>query len=87
MQFENEVLRKIFGPSKEAATGGWRKYIFMSFPSIVRFNKSRRKTWVGRVTRMVELRNGYNILMEIFERRDHLRDKDVDGKIIVKWFV
>jgi hypothetical protein len=23
--FENKVLRRIFGPNREAATGGWRK--------------------------------------------------------------
>jgi hypothetical protein len=49
--FENRVLRRIFGPKRDEATGGWIKlhnveiHDLYSSPSIVRVIKSRRITW------------------------------------------
>jgi hypothetical protein len=46
--FENRVLRKISGPKRDEATGGWRKlhneelHNLYSLPSIIRIAKSRR---------------------------------------------
>jgi hypothetical protein len=46
--FENRVRRRIFGPKKDEATGGWRKlhneelHGLYSSPSIVRVIKVRR---------------------------------------------
>jgi hypothetical protein len=45
--FENRVLRRIFGPKRDEATGGWRKLHneelrdFYSSPIIIRTIKSR----------------------------------------------
>jgi hypothetical protein len=53
--FENRVLRRIFGPKRNGATGGWRKlhneelHNLYSSPSIIRIIKSRRMRWVGHV--------------------------------------
>ena len=58
--FENRVLRRIFGPKKDAVTGEWRKIhneelndLYCS-PNIVRVIKSRRMRWAGHVARMEE---------------------------------
>jgi hypothetical protein len=41
--------------------------------------------WAGHVTRMVERRNIYDILIGKREgKRDHLEEIDVDGKIILE---
>ena len=50
--FENRVLRRIFGPKRDAVTGNWRKINneelndLYSLPSIVQVIKARIK-WVG----------------------------------------
>jgi hypothetical protein len=51
--FENRVLRRIFGPKRDEATGEWRKvhneelnYLYSS-PNIVGLIKSRRMGWAG----------------------------------------
>jgi hypothetical protein len=52
------LLRRIFGPKKDEATGGWRKrhneelHDLYSSPIIVRVIKSRRIRWAGHVARM-----------------------------------
>jgi hypothetical protein len=46
--FENRVLRRIFGPTRDEVTGEWRKlhdgelHNLYSSPDIIRQNKSRR---------------------------------------------
>jgi hypothetical protein len=53
--FENRVLRRIFGPKRDEAFGGWRKLHneelrdLYSSPNIVRMMKSRRMRWAGHV--------------------------------------
>jgi hypothetical protein len=50
-------------------TGGWRKlhneelHNLYSSPSKIRIIKSRRMRWAGHVTRMVEKRNVYRLLV------------------------
>jgi hypothetical protein len=67
--FENRVLRRIFGPKRDAVMGGWRKlhseelHNLYSSPSIIRIIKSRRMRWVGHVARMREKRNVYRLLV------------------------
>jgi hypothetical protein len=67
--FENRVLRRIFGPTRDEMTGGWRKlhneelHGLYSSPGIVRVIKARRMRWVGHVARMGEVRGAYNILV------------------------
>jgi hypothetical protein len=53
-EFENRMLRRIFGPKRDEVTGCWRKlheelHNFYSSPSIIRMFKSRKMTWAGHV--------------------------------------
>jgi hypothetical protein len=67
--FENRVLRRIFGPKRDEATGKCRKlhsgelHILYSSPDIIRQIKSRRMRWAGHVARMGEGRNVYRLFM------------------------
>jgi hypothetical protein len=67
--FENRVLRRIFGPKRDAVTAQWRKlhngelHSLYSSPDIIRQIKSRRMRWTGHVARMGEGRNVYRVLM------------------------
>jgi hypothetical protein len=51
--FENRVLRRIFGPKRDKATGEWRRLHneelngLYSSPNIIRVIKSRRMRWAG----------------------------------------
>jgi hypothetical protein len=58
--FENRVLRGIFGPKRDGATGEWRRLhnkelndLYLS-PNIILVIKSRRMRWAGQVVRMGE---------------------------------
>jgi hypothetical protein len=69
MVFENRVLRRVFGPKRDEATGEWRKlhieelnYLY-SLPNIVRVVKSRRMRWAGHVARMGEERGVHRVLV------------------------
>jgi len=76
--FENMVLRRIFGPRRDEATGEWRRLHneelndFYSSPNIVRVIKSRRMRWTGHVARMGEERGVYRVLVEKPEGRKPL---------------
>jgi hypothetical protein len=67
--FENRVLRRIFGPKRDEATGEWRRlhkkelYALYSSPNIIRVIKSRSLRWAGHVARMGERRGAYRALM------------------------
>jgi hypothetical protein len=67
--FENEVLRRIFGPKRDEVTGEWRELHneelrdLYSSPSIIRTIKSRRMRWAGHIARMGEKRNVYRLLV------------------------
>jgi hypothetical protein len=69
------VLRRIFGPSRDEVTGGWRKLHneelrgLYSLPSIVRLIKARRMRWAGHVVHMGEVRGAYNTLVGRHEGR------------------
>jgi hypothetical protein len=63
------MLRGIFGPKRDEATGEWRKlhngelHNLYSSPDIIRQIKSRRMRWAGHVARIGEGRNVYRVLM------------------------
>jgi hypothetical protein len=76
--FENRVLRRLFGPKRDEATGEWRKLHneelrdLHSSPSINRIIKSRRMRWAGHVARMGEdKKNAYRLLVGKPEGKNH----------------
>jgi hypothetical protein len=61
----NRVLRKLYGPSRKAVTGGQRKLHkkeLYSSPCVIRMLKSRRKRYVGHVACRNGTRNAYTVL-------------------------
>jgi hypothetical protein len=46
---------------------------------------SRRMRWAGHVTRGRKWSNVYRVLVGKPERKDHLEDQGVDGRIVSKW--
>jgi hypothetical protein len=63
------VLRRIFGPKRDEATGEWRRLHneelndLYSSPNFIRVIKSRRMGWAGQVARIVAKRGAYRILV------------------------
>ena len=67
--FENMVLTRIFGRSRDEVTGEWRRLhneelndLYCS-PNIVRVIKWRRMRWAGHVARMGDERGMYRVLV------------------------
>ena len=67
--FENRVLRRIFGPTRDEVRGEWRKlhneelndlYCLTIFFWVI---KSRRMRWAGHATSMGERRGVYRVLV------------------------
>jgi hypothetical protein len=88
--FENRVRRRKFGSERVEVTGEWRKIyneelndLYCS-PNIVPMIKSRRIRWAGHVACLGERRGVYVVLMGKCERKEHLRDLDVEGRIILR---
>jgi hypothetical protein len=64
------VLRRIFGPKRDEATGEWRRRLhneelndLYSSPNVIRVIKSRRMRWAGHIARMAEKGAAYRILV------------------------
>jgi len=96
--FENMVLRRIFGPSKDEVTGEWRRLYnvelndLYSSPNIVRVIKSRRMRWAGHVARMGEERVGIGCCWGNRREGEKWGDLGVDewiilGRISRRWAV
>jgi hypothetical protein len=89
-EFDNRMLRKIFGPKRDEVTGGWRTlhnqelHNLYPSPSIIKMIKSGRMRWAGHVARMDAKRKHIGYWWESQTERDHKEDKNVDGWIIVK---
>jgi hypothetical protein len=68
-QFENRVLRRIFGPKRDEVTAEWRKLHneelndLYSLTNIVLEVNSRRMRWAGHVARMGEDRGVHRVLV------------------------
>jgi hypothetical protein len=71
------VLRRIFGPKRDEAIGGWRKlhneehHNLYGSPSIIRTVESRRMRWAGDVARMGLRGMHVGFLWESRKERDH----------------
>jgi len=89
--FENNVLRRIFGPRSDAVTGDWRRLhneeinVLYTSPNILHVIKSRRMRWTGHVARMGEERGRIGSWWGNRRERDNWRDLGVDGWIILRW--
>jgi hypothetical protein len=94
--FENRVLRRIFAPKTDEATGEWRRLHneelndLYSSPNIIRVIKLRRMRWTGLVARMEGNRSAYRILVGKPEGRRPLgrprrRWEDNINMYIQKW--
>jgi hypothetical protein len=68
-EFENRVLRRVFGPKRDEVTEEWRILHneelsdLYSLPNIVRVVKSRRMRWAGHVAVMREGRGLHRVLV------------------------
>jgi hypothetical protein len=68
-EFENRVLRRVFGPKRNEVTGKWRKFHsgglhnLYSSPNIIRQIKSRRMRWAGHMAHMGEERKVCRVLV------------------------
>jgi len=86
--FENRVLRRIFGPTRDEVTGEWRKlhneerndlYCSQNIGVI----KSRIMRWAKHVARVGKKKGTYRFWWGILRERDHLEHPGVDGSIIL----
>jgi hypothetical protein len=82
--FENWVLRRIFGPKRKEATGGWRKLNDKKFitcklqkPSVISITKSRRIIWAAHLQHGTDKKSSENL-----QERDHLEDLCVNERIL-----
>jgi hypothetical protein len=70
--FENRILRKMFGFTRDKTTGDWKR-LHNSSINIIRVIKSRRMEWPRHVTRVGDRRGAYWVVMEGPEGRRPLR--------------
>jgi hypothetical protein len=88
--FENRVLRRIFWPKGDEATGEWRKLHNEELNDVYSYNivwvmESRRMRWEGNVARMGRREACIGLWWGNLRERDHWGVPDVDGRIILRW--
>jgi hypothetical protein len=89
--FKNRVLRRIFGPKRDEATGECRRLHkkelndLYSSPNIIGVIKSGRMRWAGHVERMGKREVHKGFWWGDLREGDHLGDPRIDGRIILKW--
>jgi hypothetical protein len=89
--FENRVLRGIFGPKGDEATGEWRRLHneelndLYSSPHIIRVIKSRKMKWEGHAARMGKREVHTGFLWGDLREGDNFGAPGVDGRIILNW--
>jgi hypothetical protein len=87
------MLRRIFGPKWDEATGEWRRlhdeelYTLYSSRNIIRVIKLKRMRWAGHVACMGERSSGYWVLVSNHEGRRPLgrTRRTLEDKI--KWIL
>ena len=89
-EFENRVLRRIFGPRGNEVTGEWKKLHneelndLYSSPNIVRVIESRRMRWAVHVAHMGGSTGVYSVLVGKFEGTRPLRRPRLIWKYNIK---
>jgi hypothetical protein len=87
---ENTVLRKIFGPKREAVEGQWSRRHneelcdLYSSPNITGVIKRRRMRLAGRLARIGERICLHRLLVGRPDGKVHFEDLGIDGRIILK---
>jgi hypothetical protein len=90
--FGNRVLRRIFGPERDEASGKWsrlhneeRNDLFSS-PNVILAIKSRRMRWAGHVALMGLKRGAYRVMVEKPDGKTPLEVPVVSLRIIYKMY-
>jgi hypothetical protein len=85
--FENRVLRNIFGSKRDEVRKLHNEELhdLYSLPSKIRMIKLMRMRWAGHIVRMGRRRTHVGFLWENQRERDHYKDQDGDGWIILRW--
>ena len=84
------MLKRVFGPRRDEVTGEWRRlynkelYALYSSPNIIREIKLRRLRWARHVEHMEERRGAYRARRGNLSEGDHLEERGVNGRIILK---
>jgi hypothetical protein len=80
-EFENRVLRRIYGRKRDEVTRRWRElhneklHDLYSSASAIRIIKSRRMRWAVHVARMGDKRNVYRLLVGKSEEKNTEKTK------------
>jgi hypothetical protein len=90
--FENRIMRRIFGPKRDA-NGEWRRlnnkelHSLCQSPNVVRAINSKGLKWAGHVPRMEKSRSAFKIYQVNLQERDLSEEQDVNGNTILERFL